>query len=61
MQLSKEMSFLTSFSTISFALHMIQLNIALVLCSKIVAHYYYVSMQGNVCFMYTTIRKQAKK
>lgn len=49
MKLSKEMSFLTSFSTISFALYMIQLNIVTVLCSNTVTQYYYIhSMQADV-------------
>lgn len=57
MQLSKEMSFLTSFSTISFALYMIQLNnIATVLCGNTATIY----MQANVFFMLTK-GKQAKK
>lgn len=48
MQLSKEMSFLTSFFNYQFGF-MIQLNIAVVLCSNIVAPQYYVSVRADVC------------
>lgn len=59
MQLSKEMSFLTSFSTISFAPFIIQLNnTATVLCSNKASLYNYICTE---VFVFSQKQKEGKK
>lgn len=59
MQLSKEMSFLTSSPTISFAPRTVQLNnAAAVLCSDTVTHYYCISTQEMCKQQENKLKKQ---